>query len=253
MKCTPVSQTKVTRAYAGRWKTIAAIAPSAGTLGMKKAIIPRYSGVFCSFGMIVSDVRHDYMQAFAANTARFDLAGTNAVIAELERKAMDDMVEEGFPEGEVTLSRFADAKYPAQIHELTIPINSSGDLTEQSIGEMEETFHDLHERMFTYSVRESPVDLFHWRVVAHRKVDSPETPEYSAASQSIAVAKKAARKVYFGDIDDYRETDIYDGDLLERGMTVAGPAVVEQTNTTIVVFPGQKLAVNEYGDFVLDL
>lgn len=65
------------------------------TLGMKKAIIPRYSGVFCSFGMIVSDVRHDYMQAFAANTARFDLAGANAVIAELERKAMDDMIEEG--------------------------------------------------------------------------------------------------------------------------------------------------------------
>lgn len=223
------------------------------TLGMKKAIIPRYSGVFCSFGMIVSDVRHDYMQAFAANTARFDLAGANAVIAELERKAMDDMIEEGFPEGEVTLSRFADAKYPAQIHELTIPISSNGDLTEQSISEMEETFHDLHERMFTYSVRESPVDLFHWRVVAHRKVDSPQTPEFSVTSQSVAVAQKAKRKVYFGDIDDYRETDIYDGDLLERGMTVAGPAVVEQQNTTIVVFPGQKLEVNEYGDFVLDL
>ena len=223
------------------------------TLGMKKAIIPRYSGVFCSFGMIVSDVRHDYMQAFAANTARFDLAGANAVIAELERKAMDDMIEEGFPEGEVTLSRFADAKYPAQIHELTIPINSRGDLAEQSIGEMEQTFHDLHERMFTYSVRESPVDLFHWRVVAHRKVDSPPTPKFYAAIQSVTVAHKASRKVYFGDIDDYRETDIYDGDLLERGMGVAGPAVVEQTNTTIVVFPGQKLEVNEYGDFVLGL
>lgn len=151
------------------------------------------------------------------------------------------------------MSRFADAKYPAQIHELTIPINSRGDLAEQSIGEMEQTFHDLHERMFTYSVRESPVDLFHWRVVAHRKVDSPPTPKFYAAIQSVTVAHKASRKVYFGDIDDYRETDIYDGDLLERGMGVAGPAVVEQTNTTIVVFPGQKLEVNEYGDFVLGL
>ena len=223
------------------------------TLGMKKAIIPRYSGVFCSFGMIVSDVRHDYMQAFASNTGRFDVAGVNKVVAELERKAMDDMIEEGFPEGEVTLSRFADAKYPAQIHELTIPINSSGELTEASIGEMEQTFHDLHERMFTYSVRESPVDLFHWRVVAHRKVDSPLTPAFPEAAKQLAAAAKASRKVYFGDIDDYRETKIYDGDMLERGMTVTGPAVVEQKNTTIVIFPGQSLDVNEYGDFVLDL
>jgi N-methylhydantoinase A len=223
------------------------------TLGMKKAIIPRYSGVFCSFGMIVSDVRHDYMQAFATNTGRFDVAGVNQVIAELERKAMDDMIEEGFPEGEVTLSRFADAKYPAQIHELTIPVNSSGEFTEASIAEMEQTFHDLHERMFTYSVRESPVDLFHWRVVAHRKVDSPATPAFPAATEQLSVAEKTSRKVYFGDIDDYRETKIYDGDLLQRGMTVSGPAVVEQINTTIVVFPGQSLDVNEYGDFVLDL
>jgi N-methylhydantoinase A len=59
--------------------------------------------------------------------------------------------------------------------------------------------------------------------------------------------------VYFGDIDDYRETQIYDGDKLERGMEVAGPAVVEERTTTIVVFPGQKLEVNEYGDYVLDL
>ncbi len=223
------------------------------TLGMKKAIIPRYSGVFCSFGMIVSDVRHDYMQAFATNTGRFDLAGANQVIADLERRAMDDMVEEGFPEGEVTLSRFADAKYPSQIHELTIPINSQGQLNKGSIKEMEQSFHDLHERMFTYNVSESPVDLFHWRVVAHRKVNSPDTPEYAQSTNSVTDAEKGTRRVYFGDIDDYRTTKIYDGDKLERGMNVSGPAVVEQANTTIVVFPGQQLEVNQFGDFELNL
>ncbi|MDA0821676.1 MAG: hydantoinase/oxoprolinase family protein [Proteobacteria bacterium] len=225
----------------------------ARTLGMTKAIIPRYSGVFCSFGMIVSDVRHDYMQAFATNTGRFDLAGANKVIADLERRAMDDMIEEGFPEGEVTLSRYADAKYPAQIHELTIPIPSVGDLSETSIKLMEQAFHDLHERMFTYNVAESPVDLFHWRVVAHRKVDSPAIAKFEESDKPLSVAEKGTRRVYFGDINDYRTTHIYDGDKLERSMNVIGPAVVEQANTTIVVFPGQQLEVNEFGDFVLNL
>jgi len=118
---------------------------------------------------------------------------------------------------------------------------------------MEQSFHDLHERMFTYNVSESPVDLFHWRVVAHRKVDSPETPLFPPATDAASIAEKGSRKIYFGDIDDYRETNIYDGDKLQRSMVVTGPAVVEQANTTIVVFPGQNLEVNEYGDFVLNL
>ena len=223
------------------------------TLGMKTAIIPRYGGVFCSFGMIVSDVRHDYMQAFATNSDRFDLAGANKVIADLERKAMDDMIEEGFPEGEVSLTRFADAKYPAQIHELTVPLNADGPLTEAHISEMAEGFHDLHERMFSYSVRHSSVDLFHWRVVAHRSVKSPQTPEMPDTGAAVDTAQKGRRRVYFGDIEEYRDTNIYDGDALERGMIVTGPAVVEQKNTTVVVFAGQKMEVNEYGDFVLEL
>ena len=223
------------------------------TLGMKTAIIPRYSGVFCSVGMIVSDVRHDYMQAFATNTKRFDLEGANKVIADLERKALDDMIEEGFPEGEVTLTRFADAKYPAQIHELTVPLKADGPLTEAHIDEMAEAFHDLHERMFSYSVRESSVDFFHWRVIAHRAVQSPQTPELPVTGEPVTTVQKGTRRVYFGDIDDYRDTKIYDGDRLKRGMMITGPAVVEQQNTTIVVFPGQKLKVNEYGDFVLEL
>jgi N-methylhydantoinase A len=223
------------------------------TLGMKTAIIPRYGGVFCSFGMIVSDVRHDYMQAFATNSDRFDLEGANKVIADLERRAIDDMIEEGFPEGEVTLTRFADAKYPAQIHELTVPLSADGPLTDAHISAMAEGFHDLHERMFSYAVRHSSVDLFHWRVVAHRAVKSPQTPEMPDIGASVDTARKGSRRVYFSDISEYRDTNIYDGDALERGMIVIGPAVVEQKNTTVVVFPGQKLEVNEYGDFVLEL
>ncbi|RKX45810.1 MAG: hydantoinase/oxoprolinase family protein [Verrucomicrobia bacterium] len=223
------------------------------TLGMKKAIIPRYSGVFCSFGMIVSDVRHDYMQAYAANTDHFDLEGANKVITALERKALDDMIEEGFPEGTVTMTRFADAKYPAQIHELTIPLHNGGPLTEADVKDMAESFHDLHERMYTYCVRDSSVDLFHWRVVAHRQVQAPATPEQPRSGEAISVASKGTRQVYFGDINAYRETDIYDGDRLDHGMAVTGPAVVEQETTTVVVFPGQKLEVNKFGDFELSL
>jgi len=134
-----------------------------------------------------------------------------------------------------------------------VELNSDGRLTETDISEMAEAFHDLHERMFSYSVRESSVDLFHWRVHATRTVKSAETPVLPETGATVDKAQKGNRRVYFSDINEYRDTDIYDGDALERGMIVKGPAVVEQKNTTVVVFPGQKLEVNEYGDFVLAL
>ena len=223
------------------------------TLDMTKVIIPRYSGVFCSFGMIVSDVRHDYMQALATNTDRFDLEAVNGVLKDLEDKAIQEMVEEGYPEGEVVLERFADAKYPAQIHELTIAVPNGAPLRDTDIQKMAEAFHDLHERMFTYSVRESSVDLFHWRVVAHRRVKEPNPFVSKEKSTNINDALKGERSVFFGDINDYRETPIYDGDRISKGLTVKGPAVVEQATTTIVIFPGQSLESNEFGDFVLNL
>ena len=166
---------------------------------------------------------------------------------------MRKVLEEGFPEGEVVLSRFADAKYPAQIHELTIPVPEGRPLTADDANAMAQSFHDLHERMFTYNVTDSSVDLFHWRVVATRKVAAPETPPADTGSTNVEDAKKGTRRVYFGDINDYRETNIYDGDALVQGMEVKGPAVVEQQNTTIVVFPGQSMSVNKFGDFVLAL
>jgi N-methylhydantoinase A len=222
-------------------------------LGMKTAIVPRYGGVFCSFGMIVSDVRHDYMRVVATNTDRFDFDKANQVIAEMERQAIADLAEEGFHGEDVSITRFADAKYPAQIHELTIPVKSDGGLTQADVDEMSTTFHDLHERMFSYSVRDSSVDLFHWRVVARGAIRSPETPVFARSTKPSVEAIKNSRRVYFGDIQDFRETDIYDGDALQYGMTVSGPAVIEQKNTTIVVFPGQTLEVNKFNDFVIAL
>ena len=130
---------------------------------------------------------------------------------------------------------------------------SSDLLTADDANAMAQSFHDLHERMFTYNVTDSSVDLFHWRVVATRKVAAPETPPADTGSTNVEDAKKGTRRVYFGDINDYRETNIYDGDALVQGMEVKGPAVVEQQNTTIVVFPGQSISVNKFGDFVLAL
>jgi N-methylhydantoinase A len=203
--------------------------------------------------MIVSDVRYDSIRAFATNSTDFDVDKVNAIFAELEETAIAELKRQGFARSRIDISRFADAKYTNQIHELTVPLPSEGRLKKPDIGRIAEAFHDLHERMFTYCVRESPVDLFHWRVTAIGRLPAVKSPEQPRTRRSSSEAEKGTRLVYFRAFGKHRKTRIYDGDRLLHGMAIEGPAVVEQATTTIVVMPKQTLKVNRFGDFIITI
>jgi N-methylhydantoinase A len=222
-------------------------------LGIKKAIVPRYAGVFCSYGMVVSDVRHDYMRVGPTNTEALDLAKINRIYEEMEAQAGSELHREGFSLDAISFARSADAKYPNQIHELTIPIPSNGPLATAHVREIARAFHALHERMFTYNIEESSVDVFHWRLTAVARTHHFEAKEQKASRISAATAKKGKRPVYFGDSKQYQPTDIYDGSKLLPEMKIEGPAVVEQENTTVALFGGQSLTVSGVGDYHLQI
>ncbi|MSQ92640.1 MAG: hydantoinase/oxoprolinase family protein [Gammaproteobacteria bacterium] len=222
-------------------------------LGMQEAIVPRYGGVFCSYGMIASDVRYDAIKAYATNSASFDLARVNATLAELERTAVAELKRQGFVASRIAITRYADAKYSNQIHELTVPLPARGKLKPNDVGRIAEDFHALHERMFTYCVRESAVDFFHWRITAEGKLPAMKMPVQPRTRRPVKTAQKDTREVYFGEYGSYRRTCIYDGNRLQHGMVLAGPAVIETENMTIVVFLKQTLKVNRYGDFILGM
>lgn len=224
----------------------------AAELGLEKVIIPAYAGVFCSYGMVVSDVRHDYMKTYAANTDTLDLGAADAIFEELERLALADLKGEGFAAADITLARFCDAKYPNQVHELTIPLPSNGAFQKSDLVKIAETFHALHERRFSYCVRNSSVDIYHWRLTASGRIPAKPVREYSLVEKNPADALKGTRDVYFGDQKEYIPTNIYDGGRLRHGMVAEGPAIVEEENTTIVVFPGHALGVNRFGDYILE-
>ena len=225
----------------------------ASELGIRKILIPRYAGVFCSYGMVVSDVRHDHLKTLACNSETLDLDDLNDLFAELETRARAELSEEGFAASNIKLARFADAKYPNQIHELTVPVPSGHRLTQKDIREIKESFHALHERMFTYCVRESPVDFFHWGVTGTGRIRAVDGHELPRGPRSPARALKAKRDVYLGNTRGYVSTPTYDGARITHGMSIVGPAVIEQENTTVMLFAEQILRVNKFGDYVIQL
>jgi N-methylhydantoinase A len=223
----------------------------AAELGISKLLIPSYAGVLCSYGMVVSDVKHDYLKTLACNSDKFDFAAVNNILDHLEQQAREDLIAEGFTPDRIEVRRFSDAKYPSQVHELTIPI-AAGRIGPKELTQALEEFHSLHERMFTYCVRESPVNFFHWGVSGLGKTSGVVTESLKSRPLSAHAAIKESRKIYLPD-RGYVTTERYDAAKLVSGMTIDGPAVVEQVNTTVLLLEGQRLEVNAYGDFVVQL
>ena len=133
-------------------------------LGIKKVICPVAAGGLCAFGMLVADVKHSYLTTYPANTENMDIAKINE-IAEMEARAIEELKAEGFQCKDITLERVVDAKYPYQLHDIMVPV-PGGKLSADQLPAMVNTFHDHHQRLYTYCVRNMPVDMNGWRVTA---------------------------------------------------------------------------------------
>ena len=221
-------------------------------LGVSKAICPTVAGGLCAFGMLAADVGHAYLTTRPMTTGNMDIAIVNDIYLSMEVQALAQLEAQGFSADEIKMTRFADAKYPYQTHEVIVPI-PGGPLGEGDIERMANSFHDTHERLYTYCLRDMPVDMNGWRLTATGKLPELVLDEQPLGAKDPSPAKSGTRPLYFLEHSDFIDTDTYTGEALRPGMVVHGPGVVELPTTTIVVFPDHTLSVNAYGDFHIEI
>lgn len=225
----------------------------ARALGMSGVFVPLEAGVFCSFGMTVTDVRHDHLAALHTVSDSVDLDAVNDLLGDLERKAAADLAEEGFAPSEVRLERSVDARYPGQVHEITVPVPDSPRLGEQDIAELVQAFHEQHRAQFAYSRENMPVECLHWRVAAVGQ--SRSWPRVLAAGDGNGRAplQPRRRQAFFAQAGGSIETPVYDVADLVVGIEVQGPALVTAPTTTIVLHPGDTLRRPTIDGFLIDV
>lgn len=221
-------------------------------LGIGRILIPRHAGVFCSFGMTVTDVRHDYVRALHATSSTVDLYELARLFEQLVAEARDRLKAEGFSDDTIHFERYVDARYPGQVHELTISIPHGRRLSQQEIDKTVAAFHDEHRRLFTYSRPELAVEFLHWRVSGIGQVagstdgDRDESPRTGRPAKPLPAEH---REVWI----DSRTTSVavYEADQLAPGDAFEGPAIVQSPTTTILVGFGDHATVSGDGSFDL--
>ncbi len=221
----------------------------AAELKIPKVVIPAHSAVFSAWGMLMSDLRRDYIRtrptAVGAESAK--LIGDT--FAEMEAEAVGAYRAEGIEQDRVRLERTLSMRYEGQEHAVAVPIRP-GPVAGSDVERIVADFKDAYEKEYTYRL-DNAVEIVNYAVVAFAAVDRPKLAPLSNTGGADA-ALKGSRRVDF-DPHGVFDAAIYDRAKLGRGATFAGPAIVEEAGSTTVVFPDQHVTVDDYGNLHIDL
>lgn len=216
-------------------------------LNVPKVIIPVNSSVFSAWGMLLTDLRRDYIQTRLTDLAPQMLARIRVTFAEITAQAQADFAADQADRAPV-FEYFADLRYQGQEHTVSVPFALE---SQTAMEDTEALFHEAHERRFTYRL-DSPIQLVNFHVVATVPVDKPQLAERPVTGALVQSTKIESRMVDF-DQHGVHESAIHDGLRMEPGMQVRGPAVIQEPAVTLVVPPGKTVEVDRFGNYHVQL
>jgi len=220
-------------------------------LEMPTVLIPRYSGVLSTLGLLHSDIKNDYVRTTLQRHNAFDLTTLNAAFSDLAMQARAWLSAEGIALAAQRLEWFADLRYANQGYELTVPV-PDGLLTETTLAQTLATFHQEHQRLYTYASPELPVELVNLRVSASGPGRSWRFQPLPAPN-GTAMPSPATRAVYFPTAGGFVECPVYDYAALPPGAVLAGPAIITQDLSTIIVQPLHQVHLDSYGNIIMTI
>ena len=235
---------------AGGGATGAHITALAKEMGIDTVIVSKLSSGLCAYGQIISDVKYNYMATIPTRLDSIKAAEKiNKTFKEIESKGIEHLNKDGFEEKKINTYRSLEMRYVGQIHECTVNIDFF-EITEETLQNIKEAFHNRHEELYTYSEKDSPVELVNIESTIYGRIDRPNYSELENKGQ-INDALKISRNLIFSEKGNSLKTLVYDGNKLSPGNLIDGPAVVEEDTTTLVIESGWFLELHKSGTYII--
>jgi N-methylhydantoinase A len=200
-------------------------------LGMRTVLVPRAGGVLSALGLAISDIRRDYVSPLLSSLEKVEAEDLERRFVEMESTAEGELTDPGH-------TRRADLRYRGQSFELTVESDP--------LEKLEHRFHEAHERRYGYRMEDEPVELVNLRLISTVAVEKPELSEPEAGGPVQAEEREAN---FDG---EWVEVPAFDRERMGEGSEVEGPAIVEFRESTCVVRPGWRGAVDGVGTLVLE-
>ncbi len=217
-------------------------------------IIPKESSIFCAAGMLMSDLKHNFVRTYPTVLDKIDKNKFRSLFAEMESEAVKLLKEEHIPKSSVQFVYSLDMRYLKQYHEMNVVITKE-EIEKGNTETIRGKFHPEHFRLYGYSLEKerTPIELINLRLLSIGKTVKPKFMQEEYAGEDPSTAFKKERKVWLPLKRAFEVVPVYDGAKLSYGNKVAGPAIIEQVNTTTFVAPEYNVLCDRYGSYSMYL
>jgi N-methylhydantoinase A len=217
-------------------------------LSIPTTVVPTTPGVLSAFGLLVANIEHDQSRTFAAKADEVEVERMLQVLAELDRLGQAKMQRDRVPPEAIQVTHAADLRYVGQSYDLEVGLPLVLDTT--SVAQAVAAFHGVHQQVYGYNRPTHPVEFVNLRSVHSAPLPHPQLAVQTPHG-SLEAACKGTREAYFDEYRAYCDTPVYQRALLPLGVQFDGPAIVEQPDTTTVVYPGFTCRVDDAGNLLL--
>jgi N-methylhydantoinase A len=221
-------------------------------LAIRTVIIPQAPGHFSALGMLMADLRRDYVQTLFARLSTLSLEQLEAQFQHLEAEGRAALLASGIATDQIVFECAADMRYVGQEHAVTVRLltHVADVAARQTIKRL---FDEAHEQLFNHSAPEESADVVSLRVSAIGRLGKPQLPEIAPGGRiPPESARRGTRAVIF-DGRGALQAQVFDRALLLQGNVIAGPAMIEEAASVTLVGPEDAVEVNALGHLVMRL
>jgi 5-oxoprolinase (ATP-hydrolysing) len=219
-------------------------------LEIPRVLVPPHPGIIAATGLLATDLQHEYVATERHALKALDGARLQSAYDALCKQAIDQLAEDGVPEDRRLIRRLADCRYAGQGYEVRFDV-PGGEIDDVWVADVAERFHRAHEAEYGHRF-DAEIEIINIRAIGVGRIDELAWPQLEPADgDSVPLVE---RDVIFdvGGRPLGCPTRIYDREQLRAGHRIAGPAIIEQYDTTTVIPPGLEAEIDRYGNIVVD-
>ncbi|MDB4444208.1 hydantoinase/oxoprolinase family protein [bacterium] len=221
-------------------------------LSMAKLYIPRHAAVFCPLGILIADYKYILGRFYNRSGSDISTDDLRNHYLSLEQEGVGILKRQGLDLKNIMIVRGASIRYFGQLNSLDVllpEISMDEPFTEENTRSLIDGFHKRHEAIYGRCDPKLPVTIETVKLHAIGKRHPIKVTREIRSEGDISDSFKRKRSAYFHGEGGFIEIPCYDGDRMRYGNTLMGPAIIEESKTTIVIPPQYRLTVDTYGNY----
>ena len=220
-------------------------------LGSPKIIVAPEAGVASAIGLLIAPIAFDFAHSHPTALAGADWHSIEALFTQMEARGRQMLDAAGIVKADIRVERSVDGRFQGQLHEIQVPLPEGW--SRMAVDDFIVRFNAVYRELYHYVPDHTPIELLTWRARVSGVRRPLPAPILADMGGDIGAACKGHRRAWFSELGGFVDTPIYDRYRLGAGMQFAGPAIVEERESTIVVRPGMRAKVDCYANVHLYL